>query len=56
MKIHFKNYQIYDEKLGKVASMAPLSDSFVALVAPRVSRKGMYGIELGRGRSLYDIY
>ncbi|ORZ19823.1 hypothetical protein BCR42DRAFT_481740 [Absidia repens] len=40
LKIHFKNYQIYDEKLGKIASMAPLADNFVALVAPRIARKG----------------
>ncbi|CAO3595573.1 unnamed protein product [Absidia cylindrospora] len=38
--IMFKNYQIYDEKLGKVASLAPLNDNFVALVAPRVFAKG----------------
>ncbi|CAO3596888.1 unnamed protein product [Absidia cylindrospora] len=40
LKIHFKNYQVYDEKLGKIASMAPLADNFVALVAPRIARKG----------------
>ncbi|KAI8329409.1 hypothetical protein BC941DRAFT_384685 [Chlamydoabsidia padenii] len=38
--IHFKNYQIYNDKLGNIASMAPLADNFVAFVAPRIMKKG----------------
>jgi hypothetical protein len=43
-KIHFKNYQIYNDKLGSVASMASLPGNFVAFVAPRLMKKGNHSL------------
>lgn len=39
LSIHLKGYDIYDSKLGALADIASLADSYVALVAPRLKTK-----------------
>ncbi|CAO3623493.1 unnamed protein product [Cunninghamella blakesleeana] len=49
----FNGYHIYDNEVGKVASLASLSDQFVAMVAPRILQKGSKSVE--HVLSIWDI-
>lgn len=42
LSMQLSGYQLYNDKLGNVASLATLDDSYVALVAPRIKK----GIQL----------
>ncbi|KAI8369639.1 uncharacterized protein BYT42DRAFT_585183 [Radiomyces spectabilis] len=35
---HWQGYQFFDDSLGNVAAMAPLANSYVAIVAPRIKK------------------
>ena len=36
LSTQFQGYQLHSEKLGDVAALAPLSEGYVAMVAPRL--------------------
>ncbi|KAJ8659341.1 hypothetical protein O0I10_005056 [Lichtheimia ornata] len=44
LSMQLSGYQLYNDKLGSIASLATLDDSYVALVAPRI-KKGTDGPE-----------
>lgn len=38
LSMQLSGYQLYNDKLGSIASLATLDDSYVALVAPRIKK------------------
>ncbi|KAI9319293.1 hypothetical protein BX666DRAFT_2025602 [Dichotomocladium elegans] len=44
LSMHFKGYRFSSDKLGKIASIASLDGSYIALVAPRI-KSGAEGLE-----------
>lgn len=39
--MQLQGYHLYSEELGNVAAITPLSDNYVAMVAPRLRRSGL---------------
>lgn len=51
LSIQLNGYRFQDETLGNIASVTPLSDSYVAMIAPRTTKKG----EVEHVVSVWDV-
>jgi hypothetical protein len=51
LSIQLNGYRFQDETLGNIASVTPLSDSYVAMIAPRTTKKG----EIEHVVSVWDV-
>lgn len=51
LSIQLNNYRFQDDVLGNVAAVTPLSDSYVAMIAPRITKKS----EVEHVISVWDV-
>lgn len=51
LSIQLNNYRFQDDVLGNIAAVTPLSDSYVAMIAPRISKKS----EVEHVISVWDV-